>query len=437
MRTNSIGLAQSREWRKDRHVTRLHMRAGRLVAGGLALALIAAGCGFGGDDGGDSGDSNTISFLVPQYSDNTKKLWDKIIADFEAKNPDINVDLEMQSWENINDVVRTKLQSEETTPDILNIDAYASFAQDDLLYEAKDVLSPDTVKDIEPAFAENASLDGTMYGMPLFASTRALFYNKDLFKQAGVQSPPKTWDELMEAAKKLSALDGVKGGYGMPLGNEEAQAETSIWTFGAGGSWGDTDELTIETDENLAGLEQMKKMIDAGVTQDNPGSTQRTPMLNVFMQGKLGMAEGLPPIVGQIEDDYPDLDYGISPMPTQNGDPVTLGVADHLMAFKKDGSKQDAIRKFLDYFYSADVYSNFVKTEGFIPITKSAGEKLSDDPAIKPFLSTLGKAQFYPSNNPAWPAAQGALQTDVGTIGQGADPADVLEKVKEAVERGS
>ncbi|MGH3359648.1 MAG: extracellular solute-binding protein [Nocardioidaceae bacterium] len=419
-------------------MTRLHTRPGRLVVGGFALALIAAGCGFGGDDGGgDSGDSNTISFLVPQYSDETKPLWEKIISDFEAENPDIDVQLEMQSWENINDVVSTKLQSEETTPDILNIDAYASFASDDLLYEAEDVLSPETVSDIDPGFAENASLDGTMYGMPLFASTRALFYNKDLLEEAGVKAPPKTWDELMDASEKVSALDDVVGGYGMPLGNEEAQAETSIWTIGAGGSWGNTDELTIETEENLAGLEQMQAMIDAGVTQDNPGSTQRTPMLNVFMQGEIGMAEGLPPIVGQIEADYPDLNYGIAPMPTENGDPATLGVADHLMAFEKDGSKQDAIRAFLDYFYSPEVYANFVKTEGFLPITESAGEELADDPAIEPFLSTLGDAQFYPSNNPAWPAVQGALQSDVGTIDQGADPADVLAKVQEAAESGS
>lgn len=411
----------------------------RYVAGGLALTLAMAGCGFGGDDGGsdDSGDGTTISFLAPSYSDNTKPLWEGIIKDFEADNPDINVELEIQSWDNINDVVRTKLQSPDTTPDILNIDAYASFANDDLLYEAEDVLSPETVDDIEPAFAENASLDGTMYGMPLFASTRALFVNMDLLKKAGVKQPPKTWDELMAASEKVSKLDGVVGGYGMPLGSEEAQAETSIWTFGAGGDWGTTEELSIESDENLAGIEQMKKMIDAGVTQDNPGASDRTPLLNVFMQGKIGMIEGLPPIVGQIEDQHPNLNYEISQTPSENGDPVTLGVADHLMAFEKDGSKQDAIRKFLDYFYTSKVYANFVKTEGFIPITKSAGKELADDPAIQPFLETLSAAKFYPSNNPAWPAAQGALQQQVGTIGQGASPADVLAKITEAAESGS
>lgn len=411
----------------------------RSVAGGLALTLAMASCGFGGDDGGsdDSGDGTTISFLAPSYSDNTKPLWEEIIKGFEADNPDINVELEIQSWDNINDVVRTKLQSPETTPDILNIDAYASFANDDLLYKAEDVLSPETVDDIEPAFAENASLDGTMYGMPLFASTRALFVNTDLMKQAGVKQPPKTWDELMTASEKVSKLDGVKGGYGMPLGSEEAQAETSIWTFGAGGDWGTTDELTIDTDENLEGIEQMKKMIDAGVTQDNPGASDRTPLLNVFMQGKIGMIEGLPPIVGQIEEEHPDLNYEIAPTPSKTGEPITLGVADHLMAFEKDGSKQDAIRTFLDYFYSPKVYANFVKTEGFIPITESGGEELSDNPAIKPFLETLSAAKFYPSNNPAWPAAQGAMQQNVGTIGQGTDPADVVQQIAEAAKAGS
>jgi len=437
MSGDSIELAQPRARRKEEHVTR---NIKRFVAGGLALTLAMAGCGFGGDDGGsdDSGDGTTISFLAPSYTDDatTKKLWTKIIDDFESENPDITVDLQMESWENINDVVRTRLQSQDA-PDILNIDAYASFAEDDLLYEAEDVLSSETVDDIESRFAENASMDDTMYGMPLFASTRALFYNKDLLKKAGVKNPPKTWDELMAASEKVSKLDGVKGGYGMPLGAEEAQAETSIWTFGAGGSWGDTDELTVSTPENVEGIEQMKKMIDAGVTQDNPGSTNRTPLINVFKQGKIGMIEALPQTVGEIEEDFPNLNYGITPTPTKSGDPVTLGVADHLMAFKNDDTKGEAIGKFLDYFYSPDAYANFVKTLGFIPITKSAGEKLSSDPALKPFIETLPTAEFYPSTNSAWPAAQGAMQQQVGTIGQGADPADVLDQIANEAKSGS
>ncbi|RJO77202.1 extracellular solute-binding protein [Nocardia panacis] len=407
------------------------------MVAGVALAasvvLATSSCGFGSKDSGDS--DTTINFLAPVYSDGatgTKTLWDGIIADFKKANPGITVNLQMESWNSINDVVRTKLQSKSTTPDILNIDAYASFAGDGQLFPASEIVSDQVLADIQPGFKKNASLNGTEYALPLFASTRTLFYNKDLFTKAGIAAPPKTWSELTEAAKKIQALGGGVSGYGLPLGSEEAQGETSIWTFGAGGNWADGDKLTINSPQNLEGVQAMRAMIDSGATQPNPGATDRKDVINAFIQGKIGMIEGLPPTIGQIKDKNPGLQYATAPTPTKAGEPVTLGVADHLMAFKKDGKKADSIKKFLSFFYTADVYAKFVQREGFIPITNSAAAKLADDPVTKAFGPTLPAAKFYPSNNANWAKAQGAIRQQIGTIGQGTDPAQVLARIADA-----
>jgi multiple sugar transport system substrate-binding protein len=410
----------------------------RLGAALAVLSLTAAGCGFGDDD--DSGDggkggATSINLLVPSYSDGTQALWEGIIKDFEAENSDVTVNLEVQSWDNINDVVRTKVQSDEA-PDILNIDAFAGFVADDLLYQADEVVSDEVLDDIQDSFKENASIDGTQYGLPLIASARTLFVNTDLLEQAGVAEVPATWDELLAASKAISDLGGGVSGYGMPLGSEEAQAETSIWTFGAGGSWGDSDELTIDTPEADEAVSFMQKMIDEGVTQPDPGSSDRTPLINVFVQGKIGFIEALPPTVDQIATENPELNYELAPIPTKDGSPVTLGVADHLMAFQNDGDKQEAIEAFLDYFYSTDVYSNFVTTEKFLPVTESGAEAFSND-SLQVFLDALPDAQFYPSTNVAWSAAQGAFQSLIGQIAQGDDPADVLGQIQAKADEAS
>ncbi|WP_238846940.1 extracellular solute-binding protein [Nocardia arthritidis] len=407
------------------------------IVAGVAIAasvvLATSSCGFGSKSSDDS--DTTINFLAPVYSDGptgTKALWDGIIADFKKANPGIDVNLQMESWNSINDVVRTKLQSKSTTPDILNIDAYSTFAADGQLYPASDIVSDQVLADIEPAFKQNASINGTQWALPLFASTRTLFYNKDLFAKANIAAPPKTWAELTDDAKKIQALGGGVSGYGLPLGSEEAQGETSIWTFGAGGNWSDGDKLAINTPQNLEGVQAMRAMIDSGSTEPNPGATDRKDVINAFIQGKIGMIEGLPPTIGQIKDKNPSLQYATAPSPTKSGTPVTLGVADHLMAFKKDGKKTDSIKKFLTFFYQANTYANFVQHEGFIPITKSAAAKLADDPVTKAFAATLPVAKFYPSNNPNWAKAQGAIRQQMGTIGQGQDPAQVLQRVSDA-----
>ncbi|MBB5914309.1 multiple sugar transport system substrate-binding protein [Nocardia transvalensis] len=395
------------------------------------LTLAVSSCGFGGSNSDDS-DPNTLSFLAPSYSDGTKSEWDQIVADFQKSNPDIKVNVQIESWDSINDVVRTKLQSKSTTPDLLNIDAYSTFAADGQLYPAADVVSPEVLSDIQPGFAKNASMDGTQWALPLFASTRTLFYNNDLFAQAGIAAPPKTWSELTDDAKKIQALGGGVSGYGLPLGSEEAQGETSIWTFGAGGNWSEGDKVTVDTPANVEGVRAMKALADSGVTQPNPGATDRKDVINAFIQGKVGMIEGLPPVIGMIAQKNPNLKYTTAPSPTKTGDAVTLGVADHLMAFKKDGKKTEAIRKFLDYFYSAPVYAKFVQAEHFIPITASGTQAMADDPVVKAFSTTLPVAKFYPSNNPKWGAAQGAIRQQMGTVAQGADPASVLQKIQQA-----
>nr|WP_246400685.1 extracellular solute-binding protein [Jiangella mangrovi] len=404
-----------------------------LTAATVAAGLALTACGFGGDDGGsggseDEGGATTIDLLVPQYSDGTTALWEEIIASFEDANPDVTVNLEVQSWDNINDVIRTKVQAGEA-PDILNIDAFSGFAKDDLLYPADEIVSEETFGDFQDSFIENASLDGTVYGLPMIASARALFYNEDVLAQAGITEPPATWDDLLAAGTAVAGLGTGVFGYGMPLGSEDAQAETSIWTFGGGGSWTDGDAITVDTPENLAAVEFMKQMIDAGATQPDPGATDRTPMLDVFVQGQIAMAVGLPPTIGQIEERNPDLNYGIAPVPTQDGSPVTLGVADHLMAFRNDDDKQDAITAFLDHFFATDTYLTFVDTEGFLPTTKSGAEGTANAERFADFLEVLPDAQFYPSTNEAWAATQGALQSLVGQI-QTQDAASVLQQIQ-------
>ncbi len=420
-------------------------RFGTAVAIAAVSTLVLSGCGFGGgsgDSGSGSGDSGasggkvTLNMLVPSYSDNTQKLWEDVIAGFQDANPDITVKLEVQSWDNLESVIATKVQGNQA-PDIYNGGPFAGFAGDDLLYTAEDVTSPETLGDFQESFIKNEQLDGKTYALPLIASARALFVNDDLMSKAGVAEAPKNWDELLDAATKISKLGGGVAGYGMPLGSEEAQAEAAIWLWGGGGSFGDEKEITVDTPENLVGAEQIKKMIDAGATQADPGSTQRSPLMDIFIQGKIGMQVGLPPTVGQITEKNPDLKYSIHPIPTEDGSPLTLGVADQLMAFKndEDADKKAAITKFFDYFFQAEQYTTWVKAEGFLPTTKSGSEALSSDEALKPFLDVLPSAKFYPTTNAKWSATDSAFKALFGEL-QTKSAADVLKGIQAQVDAG-
>ena len=105
-------------------------------------------------------------------------------------------------------------------PDVLNLNAFASYAKDNLLYAAEDVLSPKTKDDFLEAFARGGEYRGKLHGFPILSSARAFFYNTDLFARARITAPPKTWDELQADAQKLT--DPAKKQYGYALFAPEA-----------------------------------------------------------------------------------------------------------------------------------------------------------------------------------------------------------------------
>ena len=415
--------------------------------GALAVAAIGAlalsSCGFSGDKGGESGgsagsgDSNAevqLSMLVPTYSDGTKGRWEKVIADFTAKNPNIKVALQVESWKNVESVLKTKVQGNQA-PDIYNGGAVSAYATEGQLAKAEDITSPETLSNFQDSFVENEKVGGTQYGLPLIASDRALFYNKDLMEKAGVTTVPKTWDELLVAAKAIKEKTGNPG-MGMPLASEEAQAELMMWSLGAGGNLGDESKITIDTPQNVEAVNEMKKFIDAGVTQANPGSTDRTPMMSGFVQGKMGFVYALPPTVAQITAENPKLNYGIAQPPTKDGSPVTLGVADRLASFSQDQAKKDAVKKFMDFFFADDQYLTFVKGENFLPTTKTGATAMASDETLKPFLELLPNAKFYPTTNPSWTATNGAIQSLLGQIEK--SPAeDVLKQIQAKADAAS
>ena len=163
--------------------------------GAAAIAAVAtlslASCGFGGssgDSGGEEG-STTLDLLVPSYSDGTKANWETVIDGFEKANPDIKVELEVQSWDNLEKVVSTKIQANEA-PDIYNGGPFAGFVGDELLYPTKDVVSEDTYSDFQESFLKNAEVDGTAYALPLIASARALFVNNALLDRRASRHRP-------------------------------------------------------------------------------------------------------------------------------------------------------------------------------------------------------------------------------------------------------
>ncbi len=413
-----------------------------LVAGSTATVLALGACGGGtgasqsegGDADGATG-SQTIKLVAAEYSkDNTKAFWDSFAKTYNEKTGH-TLEVQVVSWENIDQQSSTMIQNNQA-PDILNLNAYASYAKDDLLWSADDVLSDDSRRDILDTFVDYGTYDDKFYGFPDLASARALFYNTDLFSQAGLDGAPTTWDELAEDAQKITDLGESNVGYALPLGPEESQGEFSMWLYNNGGTWKDGDDWAINSDTNVESLSFLQQLTEDGVTQNNPARTNRADAFDLFRSGKAGMVIGFSPLAASLDEEG-SVNYEVAPFPTNDGtDSSTFGVTDYLMAFKKDGN-QEAVKAFYDLYYQPEQVNTFIKNEGFLPVTKSGLEQFSSDESLKVYLDTLPNARLTPTDDPTWDRIKLAVQQNLGAaVDEDGDPQQVLDQLQQTAESG-
>lgn len=418
--------------RRTMSTTRRHtMLAGVVATGALVLTACGGGTGAGQADGGSDGEKvTTISLMAAEYSkDNTKAFWDAFAKEYNSKYG-YTLDVNVVSWDNIDQQSSTMIQNNQP-PDILNLNAYASYAKDGLLYDSDQVLPAEAKADILPTFVQYGTYEGKFYGFPDLSSARALFYNEDIFEKAGVSGPPKTWDELAAAAKKIKDSTGEVG-YAMPLGPEESQGEFSMWLFNNGGDWKADGDWAINSDANVETLTFMKKLADDGLTQNNPARTNRADAFDLFKSGKAGMVVGFSPLAGALDEDG-TVKYGVAPFPTNDGsESKTFGVTDYLMAFKKPGN-EEAVKAFYELYYSKEQINTFIEKEGFLPVTASGVEYFQKDPKLAVYLETLPNARLTPTDDPTWDKVKLAVQQNLGAAMSG-DPKETLDKLQQTAE---
>jgi multiple sugar transport system substrate-binding protein len=410
---------------------RIWAAAAIAVAGALALAACSSG-------GGSTAASKpvTLKLVVADYgtgpSNTSATYWQGIATAFHKKNPSITVKVTAINWNSFDSQVQTMVQNKQY-PDITEGDYFSTYAQEGLLYSAKDVLS--NPGNLLPAFKNQGSYQGTQYGLPFTTSSRTLFYNKKLFSQAGISSAPTTWADVQGDAAKITALGKI--GFGLPLGSEEAQAESLLWMLGNGGNYQTSSgKYDIDSAANVETFQFLSKLVAAGDTEPNPATKDRTPLWQQFAQGQIGMINASPALVPIIKTAgvLTDGDWTSVPIAGKNGALTkTLGVCDNVAAFKSNGHEAQ-IKKFLDFAYQDKYQIQFDKEYDLLPATTSAANALASDPIFGPFLKALPNSVQYPSDT-AWPQVKTKIQQTIGTA-LSSDPKSVLSQLQQAATAG-
>ncbi len=306
-------------------------------------------------------------------------VWQVIVDDFEAANPNIQVNVDVSDWDSYWSRLQT-LFAGGTPPDVFAMDAplYRDWQSRGVLLNLQPYLdaNPTALDGVYPSTLEAYQLEDGIYGLPRDFQTIVLFYNKDLFDAAGLDYPNEDWtmDDLRAAAAELTVDvdgDGVTDQWGLyaDLYDMELFWSSVIWSYGG-------EILNEDYTQTLLAEGPARDawyFINSMAVEDRsmPDPTQVTQYGDPFAAGVAAMTT----IGHWVIPEYADLPFGwdVAPMPSgPEGRATSVNSAGFVVAANTPNA--DAAWQFIQYAISSTGQTRLTELGFAIPVLQSVAE---------------------------------------------------------------
>lgn len=401
----------------------------RLAPAALAVALLgpaAAACGGDDDPGtGGGGSGATITYWASNQGtslDNDKQVLQPELDKF-TQQTGIKVNLEVIGWPDLLNRILAAATSGQG-PDVLNIGNTWSAtlqATGALLPFDDAAMSAVGGKDrfLTGSLSATGAADKPPAAVPLYSLAYGLYYNKKHFAEAGISTPPSTWEELVTAGRKLTR----PGRWGLALeGGSPTENSHHAFVFGQqyGGEFFDpSGKATFDAPGNVAGI---KRYLDLMAVDKivNPSNAEyaANQSLSDFANGRASMllwqaAAGALKSQGMTTDDYGVTAVPVPASPPAGGKQVTSMVAGINLAVFENTKNRDAALQFVKFMTSDAEQTVLNKTYGSLPSVKTAySDAAFQTPEVKTFQDILASSA---APLPAVPE-ESQFETLVGTL---------------------
>lgn len=377
-------------------------RAAAVVAVVLGVSVLAA-CSSGSSgshssNGGSHGSNGSGGGVVNLSFWNgltgpDKPAVDHMISTFNATHPKIHVTSDPIPW----DVLYAKLLpafGAGKGPDLVGIssDNLPEYASKHVVQPLGSFFSHGVDKSsIVPSALNVGEYQGQVYGVPIESTPVMLYYNKKMFKAAGIANPPANWTEWSADAKKLTLPGGTGGNpkqYGLALGTNNTIEVMPILMWMANGGILSSDGKKVMLDS--AGSIYAAKYWATLVHDDHiaPPSLSGAQADELIQSGKAAMEVNGPWATTGYKQ--AGIDYGLAPVPTgPNGQHISVGSTTVLaVSSAASSAKLNAAATFYAYWTQEANQVQFSLTSGFPPVTQNVpASALSANPDIAAFAS--------------------------------------------------
>ena len=412
----------------------------RFVAVLAALGLIASAAFAGGssEGKGPAKSAEPVTIKVASWTiveKGTQDYLNGVQRAFESANPGIKIEWVGLPYANYKQQLLVMAQAGEI-PDVLQAERsmFSAFTAPGYTADMGTSLSAGYLADVAPALKDDLSIDGKLSAVPWLYSGFVMYYNKDLFAKAGLDAakPPKTYEEALAYAEKLSKLKDAEGNAVYGLGISTASVPVSgssllsmFASFG-GGVWDANGKVNFNRPENAAALAFLKDLKDRGI---NPEGAKLKDLRNLFAIGRLGIYfDQLWGLNGVITINPAAKNFAAAALPVGSGkNPAKSTLEAHLLLIAKKSTHQKEAARFIEFVTSKEQLASYYPISPFVPgRTSVAGSPEFASQSLLAGLKGLDATIFSVPKHPKVEAALLELcsAAQMATGGQG-KPSDV------------
>lgn len=310
--------------------------------------------------------------------------------DFETANPDVKIHF---TYVPFGELVSRTLQmaavhkppaiSAIDNPDVLRV-AKAGILQD--IYA--DVAKIQVWNDMYPG-PKAAVTDGSkVYGVPIGSNSLALYYNKKLLADAGVSTPPQTWDQLTETAAKTTKSP-VYGIAFSAVNTEEATWQWEPFLWSNGGSLSDLNSKNAQ-----AALELWVDWVKKGYASKDVVNWNQGDVPNEFISARAATMVMGPWQLANVKKSGVDFGIVTIPVPKEGSKPVVPLGGEVWCVLKGDPKVEQAAVKFIQFTQEPDRLRKICDTFNYISSIRSVAKQQGEDnPELKPFVDQMATAR--------------------------------------------
>jgi multiple sugar transport system substrate-binding protein len=354
----------------------MHLRRTSAVVA-VTAAITLTGCATApvGPDVDDGTGPVTLTFQSLAFQEPSVAATERIVAAWNAANPDVQVQLTQGSWDAVHDQLVTQFQGG-TAPDVIHDESadITGFARQGYLADLTPHLSDETRESVPQGVWDAVTVDGRTIAAPTLLQSYVVFANTTMLEQAGVEiptSPTWTWDELTAAARRTTT--GTSAGLGWGL--RQPTATVMNLALGFGGTFftgtGDAPVLQVGAAE-LEVPRRIHEMAYVDRTLDPTSLTQSgSDVITAFLDGRYAMVVAGSYVAQQLaESAPPGFSWTVLPAlagtsPNQAANPQTLSVP-------ADSPHVEQATAFIEFFMQAENLAAVAQGEWLIPTSDAA-----------------------------------------------------------------